>query len=129
MQLVQCSVHLILWPRLLVSRGKGAARAYLHNPLFLVTGERIFFSDPRCCLARLLPFFENFTLELLKGADSLREWLVSQSTSPKMEIIARLILHESAILVVGFTIAARIVLGAIIMFFAWLITGRADHIT
>ena len=74
-------------------------------------------------------FFENFTLELLKGADSLREWLVSQSTSPKMEIIARLILHESAILVVGFTIAARIVIGAIILFFAWLITGRADHIT
>jgi hypothetical protein len=62
-------------------------------------------------------FFENFTLEM------------SHSTSPKMEIIARLILHESAILVVGFTIAARIVLGAIIMFFAWLITGRADHIT
>ena len=54
---------------------------------------------------------------------------VPQSTSPKMEIIARLILHESAILVVGFTIAARIVLGAIIMFFAWLITGRADHVT
>jgi hypothetical protein len=71
-------------------------------------------------------FFKNFTLDLLIGASHLRDWLVSQSTSPKMEIIARLVLHESSILLVGFTIAARIVLGAIIMVLGWPLSAWSD---
>jgi hypothetical protein len=77
-------------------------------------------------LAFCVIFFENFTLEILIGASHLRDWLVSQSASPKMEIIARLVLHESSILLVGFTIARRVVLGALIMAFGWLLSAWSD---
>jgi len=72
-------------------------------------------------------FFEGFTLQLFRAASYLREWSVSQFSSPKMEIIARFVLHESSIVLVGFTLFARIVVGAVIAFFAWLFTGRSDY--
>jgi hypothetical protein len=36
------------------------------------------------------------TLDLPRGARRLRDWLVSQRPSPKLKIIARLVLHNDA---------------------------------
>ncbi len=69
-------------------------------------------------------FYESTALELLKLAGELREWIFARITSPKMEFVARLVLHESAIMLMGFTMVARIVVGAVIMLLAWLFTGR-----
>jgi hypothetical protein len=70
-------------------------------------------------------FYEDLALQSLKMAAQLREWIFSQITSPKMQFVARLVLHESSIMLMGFTLFARIVVGAVITFFAWLFTGRA----
>lgn len=69
-------------------------------------------------------FYEDTALQLLKLAGGLREWIFARITSPKMEFVARLVLHESAIMLMGFTMLSRIVVGAVITFFAWLFTGR-----
>lgn len=72
---------------------------------------------------------EQLLLTMLKYASSIREWVVTASGSPKMEIIARFVLHESSILLMFFTLMARIVLGAVIAVIAALFGGRAsDHL-
>jgi hypothetical protein len=65
-------------------------------------------------LAACAIYNEQLMLNMLKHASSVREWVVSFSGSPKMEIIARFVLHESSILLMFFTILARIVVGIII---------------
>jgi hypothetical protein len=77
-------------------------------------------------LAACAIFYQDFTLQLLKWAGGLREWIVSRTNSPQIEIIARFVLHESSILLMFFTLASRIVIGLFIAIVAWLFGGRAD---
>ena len=62
-------------------------------------------------------FYPNFTLSLLKGADTLKQWLVASTGNPQHEIIGRTVLHESSIVLMGFTLAARVLVGGVIVLF------------
>ena len=59
-------------------------------------------------------FFPSFTLSLMRGAAGLKEQIVSLTGNPRYEIIARTVLHESSILLMGFTLLARIIVGLFI---------------
>ena len=66
-------------------------------------------------LALCAIYSEEALLSMLKYAGSVREWIVSLSRFPKMEIISRLVLHESSILLMFFTLLSRVVLGFLTM--------------
>ncbi len=59
-------------------------------------------------------FFPQFTLSLMRGAAGIKERVVSMTGNPQYEIIARTVLHESSILLMGFTLFARMVTGLLI---------------
>ena len=61
-------------------------------------------------------FFPQFTLSLMRGAAGVKEQVVSLTGNPQYEIIARTVLHESSILLMGFTLVARIVVGLLLSF-------------
>ena len=67
---------------------------------------------------------EALLLQLLKYAASVRDWLVSFNGWPKAEIVARLVLHESSILLMFYTIATRAVLGLFALIIRWIIGPR-----
>lgn len=80
-------------------------------------------------LAACAIYNEQLLLVMLKQASSVREWIVSFSGSPKMEIIARFVLHESSILLMFFTLMSRIVVGILIALVSSLFGGNArDHL-
>ncbi len=80
-------------------------------------------------LAACAVYNEQLLLGMLKQAASVREWIVSFSGAPKMEIIARFVLHESSILLMFFTLLARIVVGLLIALVSGLFGGNArDHL-
>jgi hypothetical protein len=80
-------------------------------------------------LAACAIYNEQLLLGMLKQASSVREWIVSFSGAPKMEIIARFVLHESSILLMFFTLMARVVVGFVIALISALFGGRAsDHL-
>ncbi len=65
---------------------------------------------------------------MIRYAGALREWIVSISGSPNMELISRFVLHDSSILLMFFTLLARIVTSLIGALLASLFGGRAsDH--
>ena len=66
-------------------------------------------------LALCAIYSEDTLLSMLKYASSVREWIVSLSRFPKMEIISRLVLHDSSILLMFFTLVSRVVLGLFTM--------------
>lgn len=70
-------------------------------------------------------FYQDMTLALLKQAGGFREWIVSRFPSSQMEIIARFALHESSILLMFFTLLARVVVGFVIWIFYKLL-GREE---
>jgi hypothetical protein len=49
-------------------------------------------------------------LMLQKQAGAIRDWVVTMNSWPKAEIVARLVLHETTILFMFFTMGVRIVL-------------------
>ncbi len=61
-------------------------------------------------------FFPDFTLTLMKGAAGVKERVVSMTGHPQYELIARTVLHESSILLMGFTLAARMITGLLLSF-------------
>ncbi len=61
-------------------------------------------------------FFPDFTLTLMKGAAGVKERVVSMTGHSQYELIARTVLHESSILLMGFTLASRIVVGLLLTF-------------
>ena len=65
-------------------------------------------------------YFPNFTLSLFKSAEGIRLWIGSLTGNPQHEIIARAVLHESSIVLMGFTL-----LGFFITFAARLMRGPA----
>lgn len=75
-------------------------------------------------LAATAIYNEALLLQLLKYASSVRDWLVSFNGWPKAEIVARLVLHESSILLMFYTVATRAVLGFFALIFRWLIGPR-----
>jgi hypothetical protein len=58
-----------------------------------------------------------FLLQLFKQAAHVRDWLVTMTAWPDGEIIARLVLHESTIVMMFFTLITRAVLGLIVILF------------
>lgn len=80
-------------------------------------------------LAACAVYNEQMLLGMLKQASAVREWVVSLSGAPKMEIIARFVLHESSILLMFFTLLARVVVGLLIALVSGLFGGNArDHL-
>jgi hypothetical protein len=71
-------------------------------------------------LAYCAVFQRPFLLGLFKSAEQIRTNLVSFSGWPDGEIIARLVLHDSTIVLMFFTLAARAVLGLIVILFGLL---------
>lgn len=72
-------------------------------------------------LAATAIYNETLLLQLLKNASSVRDWLVSFQGWPKAEIVARLVLHESSILLMFYTLMARAVIGFFMLIFSWLV--------
>jgi hypothetical protein len=70
-------------------------------------------------------FYPQFTLGLMRGAAGIKEQVVSLTGNPQYEIIARTVLHESSILLMGFTLAARIVMGIVLSFIHGLFSRNA----
>ena len=75
-------------------------------------------------LAATAIYNEALLLQLLKYAASVRDWLVSFNGWPKAEIVARLVLHESSILLMFYTIATRAVLGLFALIIRWIVGPR-----
>ena len=71
--------------------------------------------------------YPNLTLSLFKGAQGIKEWIVSLTGNPQYEIIGRTVLHESSIVLMGFTLLSRIVVGAVIALGSRIIHGRDYH--
>jgi len=66
---------------------------------------------------------------MIRYAGAVREWVVSISGSPNMELISRFVLHDSSILLMFFTLLARVVVGLIIGFISFLFGGSArEHL-
>jgi hypothetical protein len=66
---------------------------------------------------------------MLEYAGSVRSWIIKVSGSPAMEAIGRLVLHESSILLMFFTLIARVVVGIVIAVISTLFGGRgSDHL-
>ena len=63
-------------------------------------------------------------VQLLKYAGSIRDWLVSFQGWPKAEIVARMVLHESSILVMFYTLMSRAVIGFFVLIFRWIVGPR-----
>ncbi len=61
-------------------------------------------------------YFPDFVLGLMRGAASIRERIVSFAGNSQYEIAARTVLHESSIVLMGFTLAARVVTGVLLTF-------------
>ncbi len=78
-------------------------------------------------LAACAVYNEQLLLGMLKQAEVMRGWITSISGVPKMEIIGRLVLHESSILLMFFTLLARIVVGLIIALVSGLFGGNAKE--
>ncbi len=68
--------------------------------------------------------YPDFTEQLLKGASSVKEVIVSGMGNAHYRNVGRFVLHESSIVLMGFTLAARIVVGALIALFSKLSAGR-----
>ena len=77
-------------------------------------------------LAACAIYNEGLLLQLLKYAASIRDWLVKFEGWPKAEIVARLVLHESSILLMFFTMMARAVTGLFMMLVYWLSGSGRD---
>jgi len=100
----------------------------LLSPRYLLSIGNVAFSLVLGVIALVLTFvfFPAFTLSLMRGAAGLKEQIVSHSGNPQYEIIARTVLHESSILLMGFTLLARIVLGGMIALGHRLLFGWRD---
>lgn len=59
-------------------------------------------------------------VQLSRYAGSIRDWLVSYQGWPKAELVARLVLHDSTILLMFYTLAARAIIGFVTLIFQWL---------
>lgn len=66
---------------------------------------------------------EQLLVSLLKTAGAFRDWVVTYKDWPKIEIIARLVLHESSILLMFFTLMARIVLSFLVWIVQYILFG------
>jgi hypothetical protein len=64
-------------------------------------------------LAYCAVYQRPFLLQLFKQAAHIRDNLVSFGAWPDGEIIARLVLHESTIVLMFFTLAARALMGLV----------------
>lgn len=64
---------------------------------------------------------------MIRYAGSVREWVVSISGSPNMELISRFVLHDSSILLMFFTLMARIVVGLVIALVSAMVGGRSSE--
>lgn len=63
---------------------------------------------------------DEMLVQLSRYAGSIRDWLVSYKGWPKAELVARLVLHDSTILLMFYTIAARAIIGFVTLIFQWL---------
>ena len=69
----------------------------------------------------------DWFVSLQRGSGSVKEWISSWPFwSTRAESFLRLLLHESSILLVGFTLVTRIVVGAFITLFYKLRYGIED---
>ena len=68
-------------------------------------------------LAYCVIYNQPFLLQLFKQAEHLRSNIVSLTGSPAMELIARMVLHDSTIVMMFFTLLARAILGLVVILF------------
>jgi hypothetical protein len=99
---------------------------FLLSPRYLLSIGNVAFSLILGVVALVLTFvfFPAFTLSLMRAAAGIKEQIVSHTGNPQYEIIARTVLHESSILLMGFTLLARIVVGLLISLAGGLFSSR-----
>lgn len=68
-------------------------------------------------LAYCAVYQRPFLLQLFKQAAQVRDHLVTMNAFPDGEIIARLVLHESSLVLMFFTLLSRAVLGLGVLIF------------
>jgi hypothetical protein len=77
-------------------------------------------------LAYCAVYQRPFLLQLFKYAAQIRDHLVTIGGWPDGEIVARLILHESTLVLMFFTLAMRALFGAVQLIFSAMF-GRRDY--
>jgi hypothetical protein len=71
-------------------------------------------------------YFPDATLQLFKWAGSLRETLISGNWPSRYEVVLRVLVDERQIVYMGFVLAARIIVGLVIMLVYKLIGSRPE---
>jgi hypothetical protein len=74
-------------------------------------------------------YYPQVATTLIRHAGWLREQIVSISGSPSLELISRTVLHESSILLMFFTLMARILISIVSGLVAWMFGARASDYT
>ena len=103
---------------------QGVHRDRHHRPLLSFARQRVLLADPgRPGAGLLLVHFPDWTLQLFKGAGSIRESLISGNWPARYEVVLRALVDERQIVYMGFVLATRIVVGLLIMLVYKLIGG------
>lgn len=71
-------------------------------------------------------YFPDATLQLFKWAGSIRETLISGNWPARYEVVLRALVDERQIVYMGFVLAARILVGLLIML-VYKLTGRGPE--
>ena len=71
-------------------------------------------------------YFPDATLQLFKWAGSLRETLLSGNWPSRYEVVLRVLVEERQIVYMGFVLAARIIVGLLIMLVQRLVGRRPE---
>ena len=67
-------------------------------------------------------------LSIQRGAEAVKVWVFNWPIwSVRAESALRLFLHETSIILMGLTLASRVLVGAIIAIVTKVMTGRAEH--
>ena len=68
-------------------------------------------------------YFPDWTLQLFKGAGTIRESLISGTWPARYEVVLRALVDERQIVYMGFVLATRIIVGVLIVL-AYKLIGR-----
>lgn len=95
---------------------------------FLLSLGNVFFSLilGAVALGCSLYFFPDSTLSLFRAAGALRETLISGISPARYDAMVRTVVEERQIVYMGFVLAARFVVGLLMLLFARLVSRRTE---
>jgi hypothetical protein len=70
-----------------------------------------------------LVYFPDGTNTALRIASAVREWIISHAWSSRAESILRFMLEDRQLLLMGFVLTLRFLLGLVVLVLGWLLHG------